>query len=73
MGREESEATVGCSAACPERKWEADLVRMTRMERLGTDEKAAIMSGSFMVATLPDDAGHYLLELVQKEGTETLT
>ena len=50
------EAMVGCSADCPARKWEADLVRMTRMEMFGQVEKAEIISGSFMVATLPDEA-----------------
>jgi hypothetical protein len=34
FGSDDSDATVGCSAAWPLRKLAADCVRMTRMERL---------------------------------------
>jgi hypothetical protein len=57
---------VGCSCDWPARKCAADLVRMTRMERFGVSEKADMMSGSLIVATLPDDAISTVSLLVQE-------
>jgi hypothetical protein len=40
---------VGCSGDWPARKRAADLVRMTRIERLGWFASEEIMSGSFII------------------------
>ena len=44
---------MGCSGDWPARKRAADLVRMTRIERLGLFASEEIMSGSLIVATEP--------------------
>lgn len=58
LGRLSSEVTVGCSLDWPARNRDADGVRMTRIEsRLeGYLDRAWIMFGSLMVATLPEQA-----------------
>jgi hypothetical protein len=44
---------VGCSWDWPLRKCEADLVKMTLMDRFWCFERAEIMLGSLIVATEP--------------------
>src|ERR1700733_9634684 len=53
LGRDARESTVGCSGDWPARKRVADLVRMTRIERLERAWKEEIIRGNLMVATEP--------------------
>ncbi len=56
FGIERNVSRCGCSLLWPARKFVADLVRMTRMERSGWCDSAERMFGSLMVATEPEEA-----------------
>lgn len=53
LGMLDNAARLGCSEACPARKWVAALVSTTRMDKFGLEASAEMISGSLMHATDP--------------------